>query len=194
MLPRIDQLVDSTSGFEMLSFMNAYAGYNKIMLDVADEEHTTFTTDRGVYYYKRMSFGLKNTGSSYQRLMNKMFTKLLGIIMDVYVDNMLVKSLTAEKHVENWEAKGKFLGHVISRQGIETNLEKVQAILDMEVPNFRNDVQSLTGKMAALTRLVSRLMDKCTPFFQLLKSQHFRLINWGPEQKKAFKKIKEYLS
>ncbi|XP_004306247.1 PREDICTED: uncharacterized protein LOC101311121 [Fragaria vesca subsp. vesca] len=59
-LPRIDQLVDSTSEFEMLSFMDAYAGYNQIMMNTTDEEHTAFTIDKGVYYYKRMPFNLKN--------------------------------------------------------------------------------------------------------------------------------------
>ena len=74
-LPRIDQLIDSTSGFEILSFMDAYADYNQIMMDPTNEEHTAFTTDKGVYYYKRMPFGLKNARATYQRLMNKMFAR-----------------------------------------------------------------------------------------------------------------------
>ncbi|KAL6191758.1 hypothetical protein ACLB2K_038148 [Fragaria x ananassa] len=65
-LPRIDQLVDSTSGFEMLSFMDTYAGYNQIRMDPADEEHMAFTTDRGLYCYKVMAFGLKNAGATFQ--------------------------------------------------------------------------------------------------------------------------------
>ncbi|XP_004293129.1 PREDICTED: enzymatic polyprotein-like [Fragaria vesca subsp. vesca] len=82
-LPRIDQLVDSTSRFKMLSFMDAYAGYNQIMMDTADEEHTAFTTDKGMYYYKRIPFSLKNAEAAYQRLMNKMFAKQLGVTMEV---------------------------------------------------------------------------------------------------------------
>ncbi|XP_004297884.1 PREDICTED: uncharacterized protein LOC101295126 [Fragaria vesca subsp. vesca] len=153
--------------------MDAYAGYNQVMIDVTDEEHTMFTTDKGVYYYKRMLFGLKNAGATYQRLMNKMFVKKLGVTMEVYVDDMLVKRLTVVNHVADLQTvfdivlvgmrlnpekclfgvvKGKFLGHVISRQGIEANPKKVQAILDMEVPKLRSEVQSLTGKIAALAR------------------------------------------
>ncbi|KAL6141475.1 hypothetical protein ACLB2K_059763 [Fragaria x ananassa] len=121
----------------MLSFMNAYAGYNQVMMDVADEEHIAFTANKGVYYYKRMSFGLKNAGATYQHLMNKIFTKQLGVTMEVYVDDMLVKTLTAINHLADLQTifdivltygmrlnpnkclfgviKGKFLGHVISR-------------------------------------------------------------------------------
>ncbi|KAL6140755.1 hypothetical protein ACLB2K_059050 [Fragaria x ananassa] len=66
--------------------------------------------------------------------------------------------------------------------------------MDMVVPKVRSDVQSLTGKMAVLARFISRLTDKCTPFFKLLKSQHCKLINWGPEQDEAFRNIKEYLA
>ena len=76
-LPRKDQLVDSISEFELLSFMDAYAGYNHIQMDQGDEEYTTFTTDRGLYCYKVMTFGLKNAGATYQRLMNVMFAEYL---------------------------------------------------------------------------------------------------------------------
>ncbi|XP_022895221.1 uncharacterized protein LOC111409401 [Olea europaea var. sylvestris] len=98
-LPRIDQLADSTAGHELLSFMDAYSGYNQIPMHPTDEEHTSFITDQGLYCYRMMHFGLKNAGATYQRLVNKMFTDLIGKTMEVYVDNMLVKSLEAENHV-----------------------------------------------------------------------------------------------
>ncbi|KAL6133982.1 hypothetical protein ACLB2K_066215 [Fragaria x ananassa] len=102
-LPRVDQLVDSTSGFDLMSFMDAYAGYNQIRMDPRDEERTAFTTDRGLYCYKVMAFGLKNARATYQRLMNVMFAKYLGNIMEVYIDDMLVKSLSVEEHVGHLE-------------------------------------------------------------------------------------------
>jgi hypothetical protein len=64
-LPRIDALVYSTSGYELLSFMDAFSGYNQILMHQEDREMTAFITDRGLYYYKVMSFGLKNTGATY---------------------------------------------------------------------------------------------------------------------------------
>ncbi|KAL2456880.1 Uncharacterized protein Adt_46580 [Abeliophyllum distichum] len=98
-LPRIDQLVDATAGHQLLSFMDAYSGYNQIPMYPPDEEHTSFVTDKGLYCYKVMPFGLKNAGATYQRLVNKMFANQLGSTMEVYVDDMLVKSLRAEDHI-----------------------------------------------------------------------------------------------
>jgi hypothetical protein len=72
-LPRIDLLVDSTSGHELLTFMGTFSGYNQIRMDKANQEKTSFITDRGLYCYKMMPFGLKNAGATYQRLVNKMF-------------------------------------------------------------------------------------------------------------------------
>ncbi|CAL8174573.1 unnamed protein product [Prunus armeniaca] len=91
-LPRIDQLVDATAGHELLNFMDAYSRYNQIFMDPADREHTTFITDRGLYCYNVMPFGLKNAGATYQRLVNRIFAKHIGGIMEVHVDDMLVKS------------------------------------------------------------------------------------------------------
>ena len=65
-LPRIDRLVDATSGHALLSFMDAYSRYNHILMHVSDQEHTSFITDRELYCYKVMPFGLKNAGLSYQ--------------------------------------------------------------------------------------------------------------------------------
>ncbi|XP_022883683.1 uncharacterized protein LOC111400502 [Olea europaea var. sylvestris] len=98
-LPRIDQLVDSTAGHELLSFMDAYSGYNQIPMYPTNEENISFITDRGLYCYKMMLFGLKNAGATYQRLVNRMFVDLIGKTMEVYVDDMLVKSLKADYHV-----------------------------------------------------------------------------------------------
>ncbi|KAK0585626.1 hypothetical protein LWI29_031559 [Acer saccharum] len=91
-LPHIDMLVDATAGHELLSFMDAYSGYNQILMHPDDQEKTAFVTERGIFCYKVMPFGLKNAGATYQRLVNKMFAKMLGSTMEVYIDDMLVKS------------------------------------------------------------------------------------------------------
>ena len=98
-LTRIDLIVDATAGHELLSFMDAFSGYNKINMDPDDQEKTSFVTGQGTYCYRVMPFGLKNTGATYQRLVNKMFKKQIGTSMEVYIDNMLVKSTTAELHI-----------------------------------------------------------------------------------------------
>jgi hypothetical protein len=152
-LPRIDLLVDSTSGHELLSFMDAFSGYNQIHLDDADQEKTAFITDRGLYCYKMISFGLKNAGATYQRLVNKMFRDQIGRNMEVYVNDTLVKSARALSHILDLDetfktlryhkmkmnpakcafgvSSGKFLGFMVSQRVIEANPEKVRAVLDM---------------------------------------------------------------
>src|SRR3954467_4046516 len=94
-LPRIDYLVDNASGHQLLSFMDAFSGYNQIMMAEEDREKTAFITESGTYYYRVMPFGLKNAGATYQRLVNKLFKHQIGRNIKVYADNILVK-LTKE--------------------------------------------------------------------------------------------------
>ena len=100
-LPHIDRLVEATAGNELLSFMDAFSGYNQIMMNADDREKTAFITDRGTYCYKVMPFGLKNAGATYQRLVNRMFSEQLGKLMEVDIDDMLIKSLRASDHVSH---------------------------------------------------------------------------------------------
>ena len=145
-LPRIDTLVDSTARHELLSFMDAFSGYNQIKMKEEDQEKTSFVTNQGLFCYKVMPFGLKNAGATYQRLMNKMFAH------QVYVDDMLVKSVRENDLQETFNTlqsynmklnpskcvfevtARKFLGFMVSQRGIVVNPEKVRAILELEPP------------------------------------------------------------
>ena len=98
-LPQIDQLVDSTTGYKLLSSMDAFSGYNQIQMIEGDQEKTAFITSKGFFCYKVMPFGLKNAGATYQRLVNKMFHDQIGRNVEVYVDDMLVKSKKDEDHL-----------------------------------------------------------------------------------------------
>ena len=100
-LPRIDQLVDSTVGHKLLTFIDTFSRYNQINMDEEDQEKTAFITSQGLYCYKVMPFRLKNAGATYQRLVNKMFNKQIGRNMEVYVDDMLVKSKEELAHLDN---------------------------------------------------------------------------------------------
>ena len=159
-----------------------------------------------------MPFGLKNTEATYQRLMNKMFTHQLGRNVQVYVDDMLVKSVRENDHLSDLQetfntlrsynmklnpskcvfgvTARKFLGFMVSQRGIEVNPEKVRAILELEPPRTVKAVQSLNGKVAALNRLVSKATDKCFPFFRVLRKS----FEWMDECQKAFDDLKKYLS
>ncbi|CAL2257601.1 unnamed protein product [Prunus armeniaca] len=93
-LPRIDQLVDATAGHTLLSFIDAHSGYNQIFMHPEDQGHTSFITDRGLYCYKVMSFGLKNARVTYQRLVNSIFTPLIGNTMEVYVGDWVMRKVS----------------------------------------------------------------------------------------------------
>ena len=190
-LPRIDLIVDAIAGHELLSFMDAFSGYNQISMNPNDQEKTSFVTAQGTYCYRVMPFGLKNAGATYQRLVNRMFQKQIGATMEVYIDDMLVKSTKSDLHIthlseafqilRNYNMKlnpakcafgvsaGKFLGFIVKHMGIEANPDKIKALLDMPSPSGIKEVQRLTGRIAALSRFVSRASDKCQPFFQDLK-------------------------
>ena len=77
-LPSIDRLVDDAAGHKVLSFLDAYSGYNQIPMYPPDKEKTTFIMEEANFYYEVMSFGLKNAGAIYQRLMDKVFHHLIG--------------------------------------------------------------------------------------------------------------------
>ena len=211
-LPRIDLIVDATAGHELLSFLDAFSGYNQISMDPNDQEKTSFVTAQGTYCYRVMPFGLKNAEATYQRLVNKIFQKQIGTTMEVYIDDMLVKSTTAELHIahlfeafqilRNYNMKlnpakcafgvsaGKFLGFIVNHRGIEANPDKIKAVLNMPSPSGIKEVQRLTGRIAALSRFVFRASDKCQPFFQVLK----KAFQWDAKCEEAFSALKTYLS
>jgi len=190
-LPRIDQLVNSTVGPKLLTFIDAFSGYNQIQMSKENQEKTAFITSQGLYCYKVMPFGLKNMGATYQRLVNQIFSKQIGRNMEVYVNDMLVKSKEEESHLDNLKetfetlrqykiklnptkcafgvSSGKFLSFMVSQRGIKANLEKVKAILKMSSPKTVKEVQKLTMRVMALNMFVSKVTDKCLPFFKTLK-------------------------
>src|SRR5574338_128227 len=214
LLPRIDHLVDSTAGHELLSFMDAYSGYNQIPMHAPDQDHTSFITDRGLYCYKVMPFGLKNAGATYQHLVNKMFAGLIGQTMEVYVDDMLVKSRKADDHVSHLGemfqvlrqygmklnplkcsfgvSSGKFLGFIVHARGIEANPEQVRALRDIKIPSTQKEMQSLNGKVAALSRFISKATYKCVPFFEALKKDKEKF-EWTDECLTAFLNLIKHL-
>lgn len=94
-------MVDSTSGNQLLSFLDTYSSYNQIAMYEPDKEKTAFMIKRGTYCYKVVPFGLKNAGVTYQRLVNMMFKKQIEVTMEVYVDDILVKGKQWSDHIRN---------------------------------------------------------------------------------------------
>jgi hypothetical protein len=100
-LPRIDQIIDSTSGCARLSFLDAYSRYNQIKLKKEDEEKTTFITPYGVFYYQVMPFGLKNAGATYQRMMPNCLGSQIGRNIQVYIDDVVIKTRNEESLINS---------------------------------------------------------------------------------------------
>jgi Reverse transcriptase (RNA-dependent DNA polymerase) len=102
-LPVTKIIIDHTSSYEVFSFMDGYAGYNQIKMASEDEKHTAFRTPIGIYCYKVMPFGLKNAGATYQRAMTKIFDDLIHKIVECYVDDLVIKAMSSEEHLQYLE-------------------------------------------------------------------------------------------
>jgi hypothetical protein len=99
-LPRIDQIIDSTAGSALLSFLDCYSGYHQITLREEDQSKTSFITPFGAYCYKTMSFGLKNAGATYQRAIQTCLGEQIGNNAEAYVDDVVVKTRHANQRFE----------------------------------------------------------------------------------------------
>ncbi|GJR74150.1 putative nucleotidyltransferase, ribonuclease H [Tanacetum coccineum] len=179
-----------------------------------DEDKTAFYAGEGVFCYKKMPFGLKNAGATYQRLVDKVFSHQIGRNLEAYVDDMVIKS-TSEKEMlkdiqETFERfrsinmklnpkkcsfgveEGPFLGHLITKQGIKANPSKVKAVTDLDQPRTLKDIQSLNGKLAALSRFLSKGAERSLAFFKVLKGcKDKKSIQWTTEADKALEKMKK---
>lgn len=190
-LPRIDQLVDSSAGCEFLSFLDAYSGYHQVWLAMEDETKTSFITPDGVYCYIRMPFGLQNASATFARLIHSGLEAQLGRNVKAYTDDVVIKSRLASDHVADlWEifaslwragiklnhekctfgaTRGKPLGYLVSKRGIEVNRENVKAITDMSAPRTPKEVRHLTGRLAALSHFLAKSVENCLPLFAVLR-------------------------
>nr|GFA61759.1 reverse transcriptase domain-containing protein [Tanacetum cinerariifolium] len=217
LLPEIDWKVESLCGYPFKCFLDAYKGYHQIQMTTADEEKTAFHTGQGVCCYTKMPFGLKNAGATYQRLMDKAFKNQMERNIEVYVDDLVIKSHTETKMVrdiaETFQTlrkinmklnpkkcsfglvEGVFLGYVITPEGIKPCPDKTTAVLQLPSPQTIKEVQSLNGKLASLNRFLSKSAEKSLPLFQTLKKcikkSDFR---WTTEAEQAFQQLKQHLS
>ncbi|RVX07538.1 Transposon Tf2-2 polyprotein [Vitis vinifera] len=161
-LPRIDQIVDSTSGQGMLFFLDAFSGYHQIPMSPDDEEKT-------------------NIHNATRPLL------LQSRSVEVYIDDIVVKSKTREQHILHLQevfyllrkygmklnpskcafgvSAGKFLGFMVSQRGIEVSLDQVKAVMETPPPRNKKELQRLTGKLVALGRFIARFTDELRPFF-----------------------------
>jgi hypothetical protein len=169
----------------------------------------------GLYKWIVMTFGLKNTGVTYQRAMNNIFHKLICKIVEIYIDDVVVKSKGHKEHLDDLRkalectrkhglkmnpnkcafgvSVGSFLGYLIHERGIEVGQKSISAIDKIEAPSNKKELQSLIGKINFIRRFISNLFERIQPFTPLLKLKADQKFIWGEEKQKALDNIKQYL-
>ncbi|GJV27759.1 reverse transcriptase domain-containing protein [Tanacetum coccineum] len=181
-LPEIDWKVESLCGYPFKCFLDAYKGYHQIKMAKDDEEKTTFITSQGVFCYSKMPFGLKNAGATYQRLVDKAFQKQIGRNLEVYVDDLVIKSRTEHEIIRDMEEtfktlkeinmklnpkkctfgikEGTFMGYKVNTEGIMVCPDKVGAVFNLPSPKCLKDVHKLNGKLTTEAEAAFKEMKK----------------------------------
>jgi hypothetical protein len=180
-MPAADLLVDATAGHKVISFMDGNVGYNQIFKVVKDISKIAFRCPGhiGLFGWIVMTFGLKNAGATYQRAMNYIFHGLIGKIVEIYVDDVVIKSLDHESHLADVRktlkctrkhglkmnpnkcafgvSARKFLGFLVHEGGIEVGKKSMKAIDEVVPPTNLKELQSLLGKINFVRRFISNL-------------------------------------
>ncbi|KAM2013819.1 hypothetical protein TB1_024868 [Malus domestica] len=196
-MPISDLLIDAAANHAILSFMDGQAGYNQIFIAEADVHKTAFRCPRalGTYEWVVMPFGLKNAGATYQRAMNTIFHDLIGTIVEVYIDDVVVKSKRRQTHLDDLRqaflrmrqhnlkmnpakcafgvSAGNFLGFLVHHRGIEVDENKARAIITAPPLTTKKQLQSLLGQINFLRRFIANSAGKMKAF-SILKTQGLR--------------------
>jgi hypothetical protein len=163
-----------------------------------------------------MIFGLKNAGATYQRAMNLFFHELLDIIVEVYIDDIVVKLASLDSHLADLHltfkkmrqyvlkmnplkcafgvSTGKFLGFIIHEHGIEIDPKRVESMKKAKAPTCKKELQSFLDKVNYLRQFISNLSGRVKSFTPILRLKNDAEFIWGVEQQAVFEEIKEYLS
>jgi hypothetical protein len=206
--------MDSTSGCDLLCFLDAYSGFHQIPMSREDEENTAFIIVDGLFCYVSMPYGLKNSLPTFVCVMHKTFGDLIRDLVEVYVDDVVVMVKSRMSLLDNLAlvfdrlrptrtklnlnkcvfgvTVGKLLSFLVSYGGIEANPEKIRTIEAMQPPARIKDVHKLMGCLALLSWFISRLAEWALPFFKLMwKSGPFV---WTEDAEEAFQELKRYLT
>ena len=197
-----------------MSFLETFQGYHQNSLALPNQEKTAFLTLTRNYHYRVMPFGLKNAGSTYQKMVTRMFRSQLGKNVEAYINDMAVKSKEESKHLTDLGeifailrkhklrlnafkcsfgvGSRKFLGYMITHKGTEVNPDQIKVIHNLHPTRNPKEVQRLTRMTVVLNRFISRSTNRCRPFFQLLHK--WNDFSWFEEYDKAFKDLKAYLA
>ncbi|KAI5316192.1 hypothetical protein L3X38_045368 [Prunus dulcis] len=204
-MPMADMLIDG-------------AAHNQIMMAEQDIHKTAFMCPGhiGAFEYTVMPFGLRNAGATYQRAMNSIFHDMIGHSLEVYIDDLVIKSLEEGNHVASLRnaflrmrqhklkmnpkkcvfgvQAGNSLGFLVHQRGVEVDRNKAKSIIEALPPRNKKELQSLLGKINFLRRFISNSAGKIQPFSSLLKLKQEQTFKWEEQHQQAFQEIKHYLS
>ena len=213
-LPRIDTTLDSLNGSHWFSTLDLKSGYWQVELDADAKEKTAFSYGKGLWQFTVMPFGLCNAPATFERLMETVLAKLPWQTCLVYLDDIIVLGKDFDQHVENlkevfdrlrsanlklnpkkcslFQKRVTFLGYVVTRDGIETDPEKVKIIRSWSVPTNANELRSFLGLCTYYRRFVPDFAKIAAPLHSLThKNVAF---HWNEECEGAFQSLKERLS
>jgi hypothetical protein len=204
-MPMADLLIYSALGNKVISFLDDNAGYNQIFMAKEDVSKTAFRCPRfvGLFEWVVMTFGLKNVSAMYQEAMNLIFDDLLRILMEIYIDGMVVKSVVFEEHMTDLKlslermkkyglwmkplkyvfgvTSGRFLGFIVHEHDIQIDPKKIESIGEIGEPVCKKDIQKLLGKINYLRHFISNLAGRVESLLPLVWLKHELGFNWGVE-------------
>ncbi|KAK2705876.1 hypothetical protein QYM36_016028 [Artemia franciscana] len=211
LVPSFDDAVAEPDGTAVFSRLDARSGYWILPLSTRSSYYTTFSTIYGRYRWKRYPFGLVSAQDEFQRKMEEAFEGLEGI--RILVDDILVYGKNRKEHIQRLSAvlrrarekgirfnsekcefskdKVKYFGHIISRDGIKPDPEKIRAIQDMPSPQSKEELQTLLGMLNFLSKYIPDLSSKNKPLTDLTKATDFR---WETDHEASMKEIKSCIS
>ena len=211
--PFIDQIIDDCAGSEIFSFMDGFSGYNQIQIKPEDQHKTAFICPWGTFAYKKMPFGLKNVGATFQRAMSYAFHDLKSFV-DAYLDDLAAHSKKREEHPIHLRkifercrrynirlnphkcvfcvTSGRLLGFIVSKNGIMIDPFKVEAILKLPPPRNIRQLQSLQGKANFLRRFLANFAEVTKGYMHLLKKD--TPFYWDDQADRSFEALKKALT
>nr|CAD2122664.1 unnamed protein product [Meloidogyne enterolobii] len=213
-LPNIDNTLMMLGNKKVFSTMDFMTGYWQIRMDPDSIEKSAFATEKGLYEFLVMPFGMTNAVATFQRFMNRLFEGILNQFVFVYIDDILVASNSFEEHISHLkiiferirEAGLKlkikkccflakelpFLGHILTQEGIKKDIDRVKPILEFPIPTTQKKLQSFLGFMTYYRKFIYEFGKIAAPLFRLLKKDN--KIKIGEEEKEAFETLKKKIA
>eukprot|EP00253_Pinus_taeda_P015232 PITA_15232 len=209
-LPKMDHILQRVVGASRISLLDGFSGFNQILVHPDDQDKTAFTTPWGTFKYVKMPFGLKNAGATFQRAMDIAFAKEIHDFLVIYLDDLTPFSKSDQEHINHLRQiflkcrkygislnpkksifgleEGKLLGHIISKDGIRIDPDRIQAILHMPHPRNIKELQAFLGKINFLRRFIPNLAELSRLLNNMLKKDS--KVKWTVDAKQAFESIK----